>query len=285
MPSSSPAAAAQPSHALNPTLNQALNPLSGETRVYLIVGDPITQVKAPAGVTAALQQRGVNGVVLPFQVSVADFAVCITATSMAKNLDGIIVTVPHKFAATALCATLSPRAKFLDTVNMMRRNPDGQWHGDMCDGLGMVKAIANAGCQVQGKRVLLIGAGGAGSAIGHAVAEAGAAALAIVDASAQRLARLVQRLSTVSTTSISTGSPSAADYDIVINATPMGMQAGDPLPFDVTTLSASCLVADVITQPVITPALAAAQARGCVTVTGVDMFECVRDRLVDFYVG
>jgi shikimate dehydrogenase len=270
---------------LSPNTPAALNPLSGETRVYLIVGDPIAQVKAPAGVTAALQQRGVNGVVLPFQVSVADFAACMAATSMAKNLDGIIVTVPNKFAATALCATLSPRAKFLDTVNMMRRNPDGKWHGDMCDGLGMVKAIAIAGRQLQGQRVLLIGAGGAGSAIGHAVAEAGAAALAIVDASAQRLASLVQRLATVSTTQVSAGSRSAAGYDIVINATPMGMQAGDPLPFDVTTLSAHCLVADVITQPTVTPALAAAQALGCATVTGVDMFECVRDRLVDFYVN
>ncbi|MEY4884436.1 MAG: hypothetical protein RIS34_2290, partial [Pseudomonadota bacterium] len=155
--------------------------LSGATRVHFIVGDPIAQVKSPAGVSQAYQARGHNAMVMPAHVAPAALAAWLAGVSLAQNVDGIIVTVPHKFACFDLCATTSERAAFLHTVNTMRRNPDGTWHGDMFDGLGFVEAMRDNGCQPLAKRALLVGAGGAGSAIAHALVMAGVSALAIHD--------------------------------------------------------------------------------------------------------
>ena len=168
--------------------------ISGATRLHFIVGDPIAQVKSPAGVTQALREHGRNAIVIPFHVAPADLEACLHGASLAKNVDGIIVTVPHKFAAYHLCATASERAHFLETVNIMRRAADGTWYGDMFDGLGFVEAMRKAGTDPAGRRVLLVGAGGAGSAIAHAIEQAGASSLSIHDESATRRDSLLQRL-------------------------------------------------------------------------------------------
>jgi len=156
-------------------------PLSGATRVHFIVGDPIAQVKSPAGVSQTFHDRGHNAYVMPAHVAPAQLAAWLDGVSLAQNVDGVIVTVPHKFACYGLCATTSERAAFLHTVNTMRRNPDGSWHGDMFDGLGFVSAMQDNGCQPAGKKALLVGAGGAGSAIAHALVVAGVSSLAIFD--------------------------------------------------------------------------------------------------------
>jgi len=85
--------------------------------------------------------------------------------------DGILVTMPHKFAAFAHCATTSERAKMLRVVSVIRRNPDATWHGDMLDGVAFVKAQTDHGAQPEGARALLVGAGGAGSAIAISLLE------------------------------------------------------------------------------------------------------------------
>ena len=102
--------------------------LDGATRVHYIVGDPIAQVKSPGGVSACLQERGHNAVVLPAHVSPTDLATWVAGVSLAHNVDGIIVTVPHKFACRALCRSVSERSAFVGSVNTMRRNADGSWH-------------------------------------------------------------------------------------------------------------------------------------------------------------
>ncbi|MGA8033167.1 MAG: shikimate dehydrogenase, partial [Casimicrobiaceae bacterium] len=129
--------------------------LSGETRVIAIVGDPIAQVKSPAGVTRALKARGRNAVCVPIHVTSADLEGFIRGVSLAKNFDGIIVTVPHKFAVYHQCATATERAHFLGAVNTLRRNPDGSWHGDQLDGEGFVAGLRAAGCRPEGQRALL----------------------------------------------------------------------------------------------------------------------------------
>jgi shikimate dehydrogenase len=172
--------------------------LDGATRVLAIVGDPIAQVKSPAGVSAALQQQGRNAILVPSHVSPANLDAYVKGISLAGNLDGIIVTVPHKFAMFAQCSSTSDRARRLGAVNVMRRNADGSWHGDMCDGAGYVAAMRAAGCQPEGKRALLVGAGGAGSAIALALLENGVSELAIHDADTSRRDQLIARLSPAS---------------------------------------------------------------------------------------
>src|SRR6187455_2807045 len=130
--------------------------LDGATRVHFIVGDPIAQVKSPAGVTQAFQHRGHNAMVMPAHVAPADLPGWFAGVSLCKNVDGIIATVPHKFACFGLCATSTERAAFLQAANVLRRNADGSWHGDMCDGLGFVAALRSSGYAPAGKKALLV---------------------------------------------------------------------------------------------------------------------------------
>ena len=256
--------------------------LNGATRVHFIVGDPIAQVKSPADVTTAYQLRGHNAIVVPAHVAPAALAQWLGGVSQSRNVDGVIVTVPHKFACFELCATASERATFLRTVNTMRRNADGSWHGDMFDGQGFVAAMREKGCEPAGKSSLLVGAGGAGSAIAHALVLAGVSGLSIHDEDAARRTALVDRLASLGHCPVAHGSPDPAGFDIVINATPVGMKAADPLPLRADRLAASTFVGCVITAPAVSPLIEVARARGCSTMTGADMFARVRDLMVDF---
>lgn len=259
-----------------------IDTLNGATRVHFIVGDPIAQVKSPAGVTQVLAERGLNAVCVPAHVAPADLATWMAGTSKAQNVDSIFVTVPHKFACRALCATVTARAAFLEAVNVMRRNPDGSWHGDMVDGLGYVEALRGQGMDPRGQRALVVGAGGAGSAIAHALVMAGVSELAVHDLDLQRRDALVRRLAGLGLGRIRAGSDDPTGMDLAINASPIGMQAGDPLPIDASRLSAATFVGCVITAPAVPPLIQAARQIGCRTVTGDDMFSRVRDLMVAF---
>jgi shikimate dehydrogenase len=258
--------------------------LSGATRVYFIVGDPIAQVRSPSGVTAALRAAGRDALVVPAHVAPADLPAFFAAATQMRNVDGIIITVPHKFSAAQYCATLSAEASFLGAVNTLRRTPDGKWHGGMFDGTGFVAALVDAGCDLRGKRALLVGAGGAGSAIGHALVHSGVGSLDVRDNDAGRTASLTARLNALGQGEARSAPASVAahEYDVVVNASPLGMRADDPLPVDVSRLPASTFVGDVVTKPPLTPLIEAARARGCTTVTGTQMFGRVCDRMVTF---
>ena len=259
-----------------------LSNYSGATRVIYVVGDPISQVKSPFGVTELLRQRSVDSIVVPAHVVAADLAAWLAAMQTMRNCDGIIVTVPHKFAALGSCRHATAQAQSIGAVNVMRREPGGGWYGDMCDGTGYVAGLRHSGCEPRGLRALLVGAGGAGSAIAHALVDAGVASLALHDADAQRRDDLARKLRAYGGAALETGSDSPKGYDLVINATPMGMRAGDPLPMRVDLLASSTFVGDVVTMPAVPPLIARARAVGCRTMTGATMFEAVRDRMVDF---
>jgi shikimate 5-dehydrogenase len=134
--------------------------LSGATRLFPIIGDPIKYVESPMRLTRTFEQRDYNGICIPMRVPAGDLDAVMAGLTAARNVDGILVTMPHKFTAFAHCATSSERAKMLGVVSVIRRNPDGTWHGDMLDGLAFVKAQKDHGAQPQGARALLVGAGG-----------------------------------------------------------------------------------------------------------------------------
>ena len=119
--------------------------LDGATRLVAIIGDPIAQVKSPAGVTQSLIDRDRNAIVVPIHVTTADLERFIHGVSLARNLDGIIVAVPHKFDVFRLCATTTERAQFLGAVSVLRRKDDFSWHGDHADGVGLSKESARRG--------------------------------------------------------------------------------------------------------------------------------------------
>lgn len=257
--------------------------LSGKTRVYYIVGDPIEQVKSPGGMTAGFKKLGMDAVVLPAHVSREAFTTFFAGVKATQNVDGVIATVPHKFSAAEQCDDLTPRARLLGAVNVTRRRADGTWFGDQVDGLGFVQALSNTGMDLRGARALVVGAGGAGSAIAEALLAAGVGSLGICDQDGDRRRRLVDRLATLKLGSVSAASADPAGMDVVVNATPMGMHAGDPSPVQVASLTARMVVGDAITVPEVSPLIASARAAGCRTVTGPEMFACVAQHMLRFY--
>lgn len=264
--------------------NKPLN-LDGASRVYFIVGDPIAQVKSPVGVTQSFQSAGHNALCIPAHVSPADLAAWTAGVTLSKNVDGIIVTVPHKFAFFHLCATTTDRGAFLKSINTLRRNPDGSWHGDMFDGQGYVQALGLKGVQLAGQKALLVGAGGAGSAIAYALATGGVRELAIHDEDAVRRDALVQRLRSLGGCVVVVGSSDPTGFDIAINATPMGMHESDPHPMNSSKFTSDMFVGCVITSPAVPPMISAARASGCITLTGAEMFAQVKDLMVEFLMG
>jgi shikimate dehydrogenase len=252
--------------------------LDGETRLHLILGDPVGQTRSPEGLTREFAARKVNAVCIPFHVAADDFDRFMHAAKAVQNIDGFIFTIPHKFAALRHCDETSERARLLGAANLLHRidggvgGRGGRWRGDMTDGAATVAALRAAGCDPRGRRALVIGAGGAGSAVALALIEAEVARLFVMDIDAGRRANLVHRLAPRAPAVVASGALIPGDYELVVNATPLGMKSTDPLPVDAARLDPSAFVVDLVTKPVITPLLEVARRRGCRVVTGEDMF-------------
>jgi shikimate dehydrogenase len=246
--------------------------LNGETRLHLIVGDPVGQTKSPSGLTGEFVARGANAICIPVHVAPADFDAFVAAAKRGQNIDGIVITIPHKFAALRHCDEASDRARFLGAANVLHRIAADRWRGDMTDGTAMVAALRRAGFEPAGKRALIVGAGGAGSAVALALIETGVATLAVTDMDTKRCRSLVQRLAAMAPAIAQAGTTDPAGFDLVVNATPAGMRPADPYPVDAARLEPSAYVADLITRPILTPLLEAARRCGCTVVTGEDMF-------------
>ena len=261
-----------------------LTSLNGATRIHVTIGDPIAQVKSPAGITAGFAARGHDAVMIPLQVKPAEIEDFFRLAKKLPTLDGIVITVPHKPVAFRHCDATSERARVLEVCNVMRREPDGRWTGDMTDGAGFIAALKRSGFDAQGKRALQIGAGGAGSAIALALSMEGAD-VTLCDLDTAKRDALIARLGRHGHKIAATGQPDAAGFDLIINATPAGMKPGDASPVGVSKLSADQFVADIITMPVVTPLLAAATAKGCRTQNGVQMFDAQVDVITEFLMG
>lgn len=253
----------------------------GETRIHVILGDPVAQTRSPSGLTGEFTARGVNAICIPLHVAPVHFDEFVTALKRGQNIDGVVVTIPHKFAALRHCDEASDRARFLGAANVLHRIAADRWRGDMTDGMATVAALQRAGCDPAGKSALVVGAGGAGSAVALALLEAGVAALTVTDIDLKRCRSLVDRLATRTPRIVAGGSSDPAGHDIVVNATPAGMRRGDPLPVDAARLEPSAFVADLITRPAMTPLLEAARQRGCTVVTGEDMFAVQAGSMAD----
>jgi shikimate dehydrogenase len=256
----------------------------GATRIYPIIGDPIAQAKSPGGLTRAFRAAGHDAIVVPLQVKPEHIVAFLRMLDDVGNVDGIIATVPHKFAAFAHAASASDRARLLGSANILRRRAQGGWHADMIDGLSLVQAMHNAGGVIAGRRALLVGAGGAGCAIGLELLNAGATSLAIHDTDAARRDRLIARLNGAHPGRVAAGSADPSGADVIVNATPSGMRESDTPPIVFDKLERHMFVGDVITAPEITPLLHAARERGCGIQTGVAMFEASVQLMFDFFI-
>ncbi len=259
--------------------------ITGRTRLMGIVGDPVAPLRSPALFNETFARLGLDAVFVAFEVPAGELPAAWIGLSRLRNLDGLVITMPHKEAVIPLLDALGPTAQRTGTVNTARRRPDGGWEGEMFDGEGFRDGLERAGHPVCGTAILQVGCGATGRAIAHALARAGAARLVLHDTAPSRAATLARALSAAYPgLSVVEGAPNTTGHDFVVNATPLGLREGDPLPFAASHLRPSQIVADVIPNPEVTPLIAAARAAGCATVTGRAMHEG-QARLAAAYLG
>jgi shikimate dehydrogenase len=246
--------------------------IDGHTELIAHIGHPTHSFKAPLIYNPYFEHAGINTVVVPMGCRAEGFPELLRAVFALENIRGALITMPHKVSVVDLLDDVAPAVRVAGACNAVRRDAAGRLVGDMFDGEGFVRGVRRKGVQVQGARVLIVGAGGVGSAIAASFAAAGVAALSLYDlrpASADSLAqRLRQHFPQVD---VHTGSNDPVGHDVVVNATPMGMEPGDPLPLDVSRLSSSSFVGEVVMRQTMTAFLQAAQARGCRFQIGTDM--------------
>ena len=262
------------------------NPLTitGATRLYAILGDPIVQVRSPEVYTERFAAANVNAILVPALVPAHRFDEVVPALMALGNLDGLLVTVPFKARMLRFASRLGAAAKCIGAVNALRREADGSWTGDMFDGEGFVRGIERKGERIRGRRVLIFGAGGAGSAIACALAGAGVQSIGIVDPDARRVEALAEALrNAFPDCDLAPVTSKSSDVDMIVNASPVGMRPDDGMPSDIGSLSADTLVGDVVISESPTPLIQHALRHGCRCVNGHDMHSGQIEAIMNFF--
>ena len=246
--------------------------ISGRSTLIAHLGYPTETFKAPLIYNPWFESRGLDVVVVPMGVKADDYTVFFDKLFRLSNVRGALVTMPHKVATVALLDEASTAVRIAGSCNAVLRRDDGRLAGDMFDGAGFTRGLARKGFAMRDSSCLIVGAGGVGSAIAASLAAEGVAGVALSDtntASAQRLAQRLRQHYPALDAVVATNDPQG--FDLVVNATPLGMNSGDPLPFDVSRLAARTFVGEVVMKQEVTPLLAAARERGCRTQVGTDM--------------
>jgi shikimate dehydrogenase len=246
--------------------------INGHTDIIAHIGFPTHTFKSPMIYNPYFEQVGVNAVVVPMGCKPDDYPAFLKAVFNLTNIRGALITMPHKVVTVSLLDEVTPTVKVAGACNAVKKLPDGRLVGDMFDGAGFVRGVQRKGLNLQGARVLVVGSGGVGCAIAASLAGAGIAAIHLYDVNTASADGLAHRLSTeYPAIRVGTGSNDPAGYDLVVNATPMGMNDGDPLPMDVSRLAPHTFVGEVVMKAETTAFLKAAQAQGCRVQVGSDM--------------
>jgi len=258
--------------------------INGKTRIYGIVGDPIEQVRSPEMVTWEMQKRHHNAVLIPMHFAREEFDSVMPNIMRMQNLDGLIFTIPFKAKAITFAKTLGPQAAQIGAINALKKHSNGDWSGEIFDGVGCVEAFKRRGIPIRDKRLQLIGLGGAGSAICVALAYEKPKLMRLFDISPQTTERMVKMVNTISPrTVVEVGTPHADGIDILFNASPVGMLSDSRLPLAVETFKKELIVFDAIVMPENTPLLTLAVNCGCQVVRGREMMLGQISKIVDYF--
>jgi len=246
--------------------------ISGTTALIAHIGWPTHAFKAPMIYNPYFEQAGIDAVVVPMGCRDAHYPAFLRAVFTLENLRGALITMPHKVSTASLLDVRSPAVQIAGACNAVRRDADGRLAGDVFDGEGFVRGLRRKGCVVDGARALVVGAGGVGSAISASLAAAGVASIGVFDVRADAADALAMRLrSHYPALPVRTGSNDPAGFDIVVNATPLGMNDGDAMPMDAVRIASTTFVGEVVMKREMTPFLKAAAERGCRFQVGTDM--------------
>jgi shikimate dehydrogenase len=246
--------------------------INGNTELIAHIGYPTHSFKAPMIYNPFFVKHDINAVVVPMGCKPDDFSVFLKSVFQLSNIRGALITMPHKVTTVGLLDEVSATVKVAGACNAVKRTEDGRLVGDMFDGEGFVRGVQRKGFDLTGKRVLVVGSGGVGCAIAASLAGAKIAAITLFDVNAASAEALGQRLKqNYPHIEVSTGSNDPAGHDLVVNATPMGMNEGDALPMDVSRISPDAFVGEVVMKTEMTAFLQAAKNRGCRVQVGSDM--------------
>ena len=246
--------------------------ITGNGSVIAHLGYPTASFKAPMIYNPWFEARGIDAVVVPHGVTDADYEAMFHTLFRITTMRGALVTMPHKVTTTRLVDELTTTAQIAGSCNAVLKRPDGSLVGDMFDGAGFVRGMERKGQQARGKRALIVGSGGVGCAIAASLAAAGVSALGLYDVNTASSEALAARLRNhYRALDVRTGSKDPDGYGIVVNATPVGMSEGDPLPLDVARIAPRAFVGEVVMKEEYTPLLRAARDKGCPVQVGTDM--------------
>ncbi|MFK0689404.1 shikimate dehydrogenase family protein [Mesorhizobium sp. IMUNJ 23033] len=247
---------------------------TGKADIFVMLAHPVGHAKSPGMFNEIFEQKGLDSLMVPLSCRPEDFETFWAGISAAENIRGVIISVPYKTAVYHKCAAAHDRAARVQSANSVRRQADGTWYADNFDGVGFIDGLKAGGHQIAGRRVLQVGAGGAGASLAYCLAEAGAEEIRLADIDADRAGKLAGLVAKAfPNCRIEVGDADPSGMDMAINATPVGMHAGDPLPLDVSRLTPDMTVVDIIMEPAETALLRAGRERGCRVQPGRPMMD------------
>ena len=257
---------------------------TGKAEVFVMLAHPVGHAKSPGIFNELFEQQGLDSLMVPLTCRPEDFATFWAGLTAAVNVKGVIVSVPYKTAVYDQCAAAHERAARVRSANSVRRLADGGWYADNFDGVGFIDALRAADHPIAGRRVLQVGAGGAGASLTYCLAEAGASAIRLADVDRERAEKLAGLVAAAFPgCRLEVGAADPAGMDMAVNATPMGLRADDPLPLDVSRLTPAMTVVDIVMEPAETPLLRAARAIGCRIQPGRPMMDFQVQAMSEFF--
>lgn len=223
--------------------------INGSTKIIALIGDPIVKAKTPEMLNHLLYERGLLGeyVVVGFHVSKENLKRTIDGLKCIENFIGAVITMPFKNSIVSLLNSFEENVGFLQACNVILKRDSNILHGYNFDGLGFVNGLFKQGYVVKNKVCVLVGAGGAASSIAYQLLQEQCQKLVILNRTEEKAQYLrAKLLKLFPNANITLDVVNLTYIDILINATPLGMNTTDLLPLDKTHIRKAKLVAECI---------------------------------------
>jgi shikimate dehydrogenase len=257
---------------------------TGKADIFVMLAHPVGHAKSPGIFNEIFEKRGLDSLMVPLSCRPEDFETFWAGITAAENIRGVIISVPYKTTVFHKCSAAHDRAARVESANSVRRQADGGWYADNFDGVGFIDGLKAGGHALVGRRILQVGAGGAGASLAYCLAEAGAEQIRLTDIESNRARRLAERVvEAFPSCRVEVGEADPSGMHMAINATPMGMHIGDPLPLDVSRLTPEMTVVDIIMEPAETALLRKAREIGCRVQPGRPMMDFQVQAMSEFF--
>ena len=257
---------------------------TGKADIFVMLAHPVGHAKSPGIFNEIFEKRGLDSLMVPLSCRPEDFETFWAGITAAENIRGVIISVPYKTTVFHKCSAAHDRAARVESANSVRRRADGTWYADNFDGVGFIDGLRAGGHAIAGRRVLQVGAGGAGASLAYCLAEAGAEQIRLADIDSNRARKLGERVTEAfPNCRIEVGDADPSGMHMAVNATPVGMHAGDPLPLDVSRLTPDMTVVDIIMEPAETALLRMARKIGCRVQPGRPMMDFQVQAMSEFF--